>query len=265
MANFPLLRADAARPGTPDVPAPPSGADSPVAERILQAARQLIALKGPATTTVRDICDASSVNVAAVNYYFGSKDALVRAALMSILEPVNIERRRLLEDAKQRFRPNPVPIPVILDALFRPIVQSERAADGGRLFIRAENHLRAVPDSDYTLYIGRQLNDYAEIFIDAMADSLPQLTRAELIWRYEFARGAAMHLLSNCDPLSRKFQVLSGEGAMIDLDDDELVLRELVISTLLGLSAPAVWSDQDLRPGQGAPALRESAPAEPAR
>jgi AcrR family transcriptional regulator len=248
MASIPASHTEAVRnEAVGGEPGPAGNIDSPVAERILRAAKELIARKGPFVTTVRDICDVSSVNVAAVNYYFGSKDALVRAALLSILEPVNVQRRELLEAAKRRFSPGSIPVPIILDSLFRPLVQSERGADGGRLFIRAENHLRAVPDSDFTVFIGRQLNDYAEIFIDSLAGSLPQLTRAELIWRYEFARGSAMHLLSNCDPLSQKFRVLSGEGAMIDLDSDELVLRELITSASLGLSAPAVWGSFDLK------------------
>lgn len=219
----------------------------PAAERILLAAKELVARKGPFATTVRDICEVSNANVAAVNYYFGSKDALVRQVLLAILEPVNIERSNLLQAARERYDKLPIPVPVILDALLRPLVQAERSADGGRLFLRIENHLRAIPDSEYTLFVGEQLNHYAQIFLDAMAEALPQFTRAELIWRYEFVRGSALHLLSNCDPLSQKFRVLKHAGGMIDVHNDELVLRELILSAMLGLSAPAAWTDQDVK------------------
>lgn len=220
--------------------------DMPVPDRILKVAKELISRKGPTVTTVRDICDASNVNVASIHYYFGSKDALVKTVLLSILEPVNIERRVLLEAARQQFQPGPLPVPAILEALFRPLVMAERSVDGGRLFVRAENHLRAAPDSDYTLFVGQHMDGYAQMFIDVLAASLPQFTRAEIIWRYEFIRGSAMHLLANCDPLSQKFQVLTGAGRMIDLDDNELVLRELLVTSLLGLSAPAAWTSQDV-------------------
>nr|WP_236844222.1 MULTISPECIES: TetR family transcriptional regulator [unclassified Bordetella] len=219
----------------------------PAAERILLAAKELVARKGPFATTVRDICEVSNANVAAVNYYFGSKDALVRQVLLAILEPVNIERSNLLQAARERYDKLPIPVPVILDALLRPLVQAERSADGGRLFLRIENHLRAIPDSEYTLFVGEQLNHYAQIFLDAMAEALPQFTRAELIWRYEFVRGSALHLLSNCDPLSQKFRVLKHAGGMINVHNDELVLRELILSAMLGLSAPAAWTDQDVK------------------
>lgn len=224
-------------------------ADMPVPDRILATAKELIARKGPVITTVRDICDACDVNVASIHYYFGSKEALVKSVLLSVLEPVNIERRARLADARRQFGDGPLPVPVILDALLRPLVMCERSADGGRLFVRMEHHLRAVPDSDYTLFVARRLGDYAQLFIDALAAALPRFTRSEIIWRYEFARGSAMHLLANCDPLSQKFQVLSGDGGMIDLDNDELILRELQVNALLGLGAPAAWTDNDVRPG----------------
>jgi AcrR family transcriptional regulator len=223
-----------------------AAAGMPVPDRILLAAKELIARKGPVGTTVRDICDASEVNVASIHYYYGSKEALVKSVLLAVLEPVNIERRVRLEEARRQFGSAPIPVPVILEALLRPLVACERAADGGRLFVRMENHLRAVPDSDYTIFVSRHLDGYAQMFIDALAATLPQFTRTELIWRYEFVRGSAMHLLANCDPLSQKFKVLAGTGAMVDLQDNELILRELLVNALLGLSAPAAWTDRDI-------------------
>jgi AcrR family transcriptional regulator len=227
--------------------APVDGTDIAVPDRILLAARELIARKGPFMTTVRDIVEASGVNVASVHYYFGSKDSLVKTVLLRVMEPVNLDRAARLEAAKRQFGPGPLPVPVILDAFLRPLVTAERAADGGRLFVRTELHLRAMPDSDYRIYVSRQMDVYAQLFIDALAASLPQFTRPEVIWRYEFVRGSAMHLLANCDPLSQKFQVLTGAGGMIDLNNDELILRQLSANALLGISAPAAWTFEDVK------------------
>jgi len=47
-----------------------------VRERLLQAAFEVFAERGFKNTTVRDICRQAAVNVAAVSYYFGSKQAL---------------------------------------------------------------------------------------------------------------------------------------------------------------------------------------------
>lgn len=61
-------------------PTPPSAADARDADeprtRILSAAGQEFAEKGYEAATIRDICTAAGVNLAAVNYYFGDKRRL---------------------------------------------------------------------------------------------------------------------------------------------------------------------------------------------
>jgi len=47
-----------------------------VRERLLQVAFEVFAEQGFRKTTVRDICCRAAVNVASVNYYFGSKQEL---------------------------------------------------------------------------------------------------------------------------------------------------------------------------------------------
>ena len=55
-------------------------------DRLLEAARVEFAYKGQRDTTVRDICARAGANVAAVNYYFGSKEKLYAAVLAKYLE-----------------------------------------------------------------------------------------------------------------------------------------------------------------------------------
>lgn len=53
--------------------------------RIVEAAIEVFLEKGYDATTIRDICDRAGVNLASVNYHFGSKDALRTAALETIM------------------------------------------------------------------------------------------------------------------------------------------------------------------------------------
>ena len=62
-------------------------AQSETVERILDAAEQLFAEKGFAETSLRLITSKAGVNLAAVNYHFGSKKALIQAVFSRFLGP----------------------------------------------------------------------------------------------------------------------------------------------------------------------------------
>jgi AcrR family transcriptional regulator len=69
--------------------------DTGVRERLLAAAGTLIAQEGTAATTSRAISARAGENLAAITYYFGSKDELVSEALIrqarTLIEPVVTE------------------------------------------------------------------------------------------------------------------------------------------------------------------------------
>ena len=60
--------------------------------RILDTAEELFAREGPAAVTLRSIAAAADVNVAAVNYYFGSKEKLFEEMFLRRIVPLNEER-----------------------------------------------------------------------------------------------------------------------------------------------------------------------------
>jgi AcrR family transcriptional regulator len=55
-------------------------------EDLLAGARRCLYEKGMSRTTARDIAAASGVSLAAIGYHFGSKDALMTAAMMEAVE-----------------------------------------------------------------------------------------------------------------------------------------------------------------------------------
>jgi len=72
---------------------------------LLEAAKRLIGQRGYAGTSVRDLVAASGTNLAAVNYHFGSRDELLRQAVLeSFLEWTN----RLGEAARADADAGPV-------------------------------------------------------------------------------------------------------------------------------------------------------------
>ena len=69
--------------------------DQGTRERLLEAACDVFAEKGYRDATNRDICRRAGANVAAVNYYFGSKEALYAEAW-----------RRAFQDIQQKHPPD---------------------------------------------------------------------------------------------------------------------------------------------------------------
>lgn len=61
----------------------------PTFDRLLQVAVEVFAELGFRDATVREICSRANVNVASVNYYFRSKEALYRQALTFAFQQAN--------------------------------------------------------------------------------------------------------------------------------------------------------------------------------
>src|SRR3954469_6513752 len=65
--------------------------------RILNAAEELFMQHGFEGTSMRLLTSSAGVNLAAVNYHFGSKDALIEAVFRRRLDPMNAARIAALE------------------------------------------------------------------------------------------------------------------------------------------------------------------------
>lgn len=198
------------QPDETDAPKPMSKGEMARAS-ILAATKELVALKGPHATTVRDITEATKANVAAVKYYFGSKEDLIRTAVTEITRAVNDLRLERLEAAQTEAAGNAVPPETILRALIEPIGEVSRATDGGSLYLRMIYQMRITPQDPLAMSNFHKHDHVAQAFIKTMATTFPSLDREQLIWRYEFARGASIHLLSDIDPKVQRIQLLAGD------------------------------------------------------
>ena len=66
-------------------------------DRILDAAERLFAQQGFDLTSLRALTTEADVNLAAVNYHFGSKERLFEAVLARLIAPINAERLARLD------------------------------------------------------------------------------------------------------------------------------------------------------------------------
>ncbi|MET7398979.1 TetR family transcriptional regulator [Dactylosporangium sp. NPDC005572] len=65
-------------------------------EDLLAGAKRCLLEKGYAQTTVRDIASAAGVSMAAIGYHYGSREALLTAAMFDALQDWGAEMERLL-------------------------------------------------------------------------------------------------------------------------------------------------------------------------
>src|SRR5881628_1017735 len=90
--------------------------------RILDVAEELFGERGLDRVSIRDITRKAKVNLAAINYHFGSKEDLIAAIFEREFVPVN-EARLAALDAVQRAGKKDPKLEAILEAFIRPTVR----------------------------------------------------------------------------------------------------------------------------------------------
>ncbi len=198
-------------------------------DRILDTAERLFARDGIEATSLRTITTEADVNLAAVNYHFQSKDALVRAVIARRVVPVNQRRIELLEACERAAGDGRLPIEGVLDAFIRPVL--EIYATRAREFTPLMGRMYTEPEFAARIY-KEHMEPVATRFIVAYQRALPELPRVELLWRLHFSIGALGHTMGASHVL-RMFS----DGAC-DPSDVEGTLRRLEAFMIAGLTAP---------------------------
>src|SRR5260370_80420 len=81
-----------------------TAAPDDTASRIIDAAQRLFIRDGTEATSLRAVTREAGVNVAAIHYYFGSRDELLRAVLDRIIKPLNARPLALLNPSRAARR-----------------------------------------------------------------------------------------------------------------------------------------------------------------
>lgn len=212
--------------------------------RILDAADVLFERHGFEATTMRMITGEANVNLAAVNYHFGSKDLLIQEVFRRRLTWLNHERLRALSEAEAAAGGAPLKPSQIVDAFFG--VSLRFAADktgGGHTFMRLLGRTYAEPSAFIRNFLAEEYAAVMERFKAALFRALPEVPRAEIIWRLHFMFGAVSYALAGTDAL----QLVAG----LEPEDNhaEALAPRLMSFLLGGLRAPL----PDLRPASADP------------
>lgn len=204
-------------------------------ERILDAAEALFMEQGFTSTSLRTITARAGVNLAAVNYHFGSKDELIRAVFTRRLGPLNRERIALLDELEARAKGQSLPVEEILEAFLMAGVRVARdARRGGALFIRLLGRAFTEPTGQVRQLLPEQFEESVARYKAALARALPQLPERELVWRLHFIFGAIAYTMGGSDVL----QLTARHPLREEGNDAETMIRHLVRFLAGGLMAP---------------------------
>lgn len=158
-------------------------------QHILEAAERLFAAQGVAATSLRAIIRDADVNLAAVHYHFGSKDALVNAVIARHFRPLNEERLRELDEAERRAGKRGPSVERIVEAFIGPTLRLGADSSRGDNFMRLIGRLLVEPEYFFERVAPVQLGDVRNRFLGALHRALPKLPPEEMIWRMMFTVG----------------------------------------------------------------------------
>jgi len=200
--------------------------------RILDAAEELFMQHGFEGTSMRHLTSRAGVNLAAVNYHFGSKHALIEAVFRRRLDPMNVARIAALEELEKEGRP--IAPETIIRAFVGPSLRLiEDAKGGGRNFIRLLGRTYSEPAKAVRALIGQMYAPAMERYKRALERALPQMPRDELVWRMHFMFGTLAYTLAATDTV----QLIAGCKPE-DRYDARLLEERLTAFLAAGLNAP---------------------------
>src|SRR5689334_13414383 len=156
-------------------------------DRILGAAEELFAQFGFAGTSLRQVTSRADVNIAAVNYHFGSKENLVNEVFRRRMDEMSAQR---LSALKAAVADHPGELDPILAAFVEPALAMAQDRHGGGAFIRVIARAYAEKNDSLRKFLSEQYGHVLREFAKAIAGCMPALSKEELYWRLDFLSGA---------------------------------------------------------------------------
>jgi AcrR family transcriptional regulator len=203
-------------------------------EKLLNHAERLFAEKGIAATSIRDLTQATGVNVASVNYHFGSKRGLVDQVLKRRIIPLNQARTECLQvvlktAAVAGERPS---IEDLLRALIEPTFEFAATLPESRYFFEMVSRAMSGPDAQVRNIFLQHSKPLFQLVYAAMHKALPELPPAVLLMRLHFSVGAlhsAMQMIGAKEPLL---------GSQMETGNPSAIVEMLLPFLSSGMQAP---------------------------
>jgi len=211
-------------------------------ERILDVAERQFMAHGYEGTSMRMITTAADVNLAAVNYHFGSKEALLREVFRRRLTWLNHERLQALDGLEAQADGAPLKPSQVLEAFFGTLLRMGGDESlGGMTFLRLLGRTLTEPAEFIRTFFAGEYAEVIDRYKLALFRALPDVPKAEIVWRLHFMLGAMSYAIAGTDVLQVVTGCELGEISGAELSDEESAKRladRLMPFLLGGLRAP---------------------------
>jgi AcrR family transcriptional regulator len=159
-------------------------------DKLMDAAEKLFARRGFYGSSLREITAAAGVDLALVNYHFGSKKQLLIAVIERRGAVLNEERLRRLADARLSAAPGAPSTDAVVGAFLNPILERlAHAGPGWHNYFALIAYVNNSPEWGSKL-MGKTFDGVVREFIRTLLDSLPGSAPEDIFWGYNFLTGA---------------------------------------------------------------------------
>ncbi len=170
--------------------------------KLLDVAEKLFAEKGVDATSLRNIISEAEVNLAAIHYHFGSKDALIREVVARRVQPINEERIRRLGEYEKDNLNGPELLEGLLRAFLEPLIRvkfetPERVQHTHKILLQLQSGSGQLFESVFHLF-----DEIIKRFFIALKRALPDLSKPELLLRFRFMLGT-IHMIIIEPPIKK--------------------------------------------------------------
>ena len=196
-------------------------------DRILGAAEELFAQHGFAGTSLRQVTSRADVNIAAVNYHFGSKENLVNEVFRRRMDDMTGLR---LSQLKTALEEHPGELRPILEAFVEPALAMSQYRHGGGAFVRVVARAYAEKNDGLRKFLSDHYGHVLREFGKAIATCVPGLSKEELYWRLDFLAGALTYAMAD-------FGLIKRPSDVTEAAHRERAARELIDFAEAGIRA----------------------------
>jgi AcrR family transcriptional regulator len=159
-------------------------------EKLMDAAEKLFARRGFHGTSLREITAEAGVDLALVNYHFGSKKLLLAAVIERRGQVLNERRLQRLAEIRSSAAPRPPATEAVVAAFLDPLLELlAHAGPGWHHYFALLAYVNNSPEWGRKL-MGKTFDGVVREFIHALMESLPGAAPEDIFWGYNFLTGA---------------------------------------------------------------------------